>query len=116
MVCAHASIREIRGHLERVRRVVSCAQDADLLLAKRLQEQEHAFAMLAGCASALTVVCPTHSLSGLLHRVQAAQLAISMCVASKRLQGQEPTLLRLPGACQTGGDLPCAWCVSGSSG
>jgi hypothetical protein len=30
-----------------------CAQDADLLLAKRLQEQEHAFAMLAGCAPAL---------------------------------------------------------------
>ena len=28
------------------------AQDADLLLAKRLQEQEHAFAMLAGRAPA----------------------------------------------------------------
>ena len=49
-VRARQHTRNSLGHYERVRRVVSYAQDADLLLAKRLQEQEHAFAMLAGCA------------------------------------------------------------------
>lgn len=35
---------------------LAVAQAADLLLAKRLQEQEHAFAMLAGCGhSCLTI-------------------------------------------------------------